>query len=69
MAQRGIKSIKELTRQLDKYDYATLYNFSTYIHKKLDPELVYDLCVFFDCEVGDLFYIEKEGVRMNGKTK
>lgn len=63
MAQNGIKSIKELSRQLPKYDYATLYNFSVYVHKKLDPELVSDLCEFFNCDIPDLLYLEnrKEG--------
>lgn len=60
MAKKQIKSIKELTRQMSKqygYDYATLYNFSVYIHKKLDPKLIADFCEFFDCEIRDLLYL------------
>ncbi len=60
MAQKGIKSIKELSRLLTQYDYATLYNFSVYVHKKLDPKLIYDLCKFFGCKIGDLLYLEEE---------
>jgi DNA-binding Xre family transcriptional regulator len=57
MAKKKIKSIKELGR-ITGYDYATLYNFSSYVHKKLDPELVADLCELFGCSIGDLFYLE-----------
>lgn len=60
MAKKHIKSIKELTRLMDKYEYATLYNFSTYVHKKLDPKLVVDFCEFFNCRIDDLLYLEEE---------
>lgn len=57
MAQKRIKSIKELSRIMG-YEYATLYNFNTYVHKKLDPMLIADLCELFSCEIGDLLYLE-----------
>ncbi len=60
MAKKRIKSIKELQRIMKKYDYATLINFNRYVHKKLDPELVADLCELFGCTVGDLLYLEDE---------
>lgn len=63
MAKKRVKSISELSRIMD-YDYATLYNFSAYNHKKLDPKLVADLCELFGCTIGDLLYLgekEKEG--------
>lgn len=63
MAKKHIKSIKELTRLMYEkygYDYATLYNFNVYIHKKLDPVLIADLCEFFDCSIDDLLYLEEE---------
>lgn len=63
MAKKHIKSIKELTRQMKNqygYDYATLYNFSVYIHKKLDPVLVADFCEFFNCSIDDLLYLEEK---------
>jgi hypothetical protein len=62
MAKKHIKSIKELTRQMDLkygYDYATLYNFSVYVHKKLDPKLIADFCEFFNCSIDELLYLEK----------
>lgn len=61
MAKRGIKSIKELSR-ITKVDYATLYNFNTYIHKKLDPNLIVILCDTLKCDISDLLYLEKEAV-------
>lgn len=58
MAKKRIKSMKELQRSMKKYHYATLVNFNTYVHKKLDPELVADLCEFFGCDINDLLYLE-----------
>lgn len=60
MAKKRIKSIKELQRVMKKYEYATLINFNTYVHKKLDPELVADLCELFGCNIEDLLYLEDE---------
>lgn len=60
MAKKHIKSIKELTRLMGKYEYATLYNFNTYVHKKLDPTLIADFCSFFNCRIDDLLYLEEE---------
>lgn len=63
MAKKRIKSIKELARQMYKkygYDYATLYNFNVYIHKKLDPKLIADFCEFFNCDINDLLYLEEQ---------
>jgi hypothetical protein len=63
MAKNHIKSIKELTRKMEGkygYEYATLYNFSVYIHKKLDPTLVADFCEFFNCSIDDLLYLEED---------
>jgi putative transcriptional regulator len=60
MAKKRIKSIKELSR-ITGIEYATLINFNTYVHKKLDPELLTKLCELFGCQLGDLLYLE-EGV-------
>lgn len=60
MAKNEIKSIKELSR-ITGIEYATLYNFSSYVHKKLDPDLIATLCELFSCEVGDLLYIKDKG--------
>jgi DNA-binding Xre family transcriptional regulator len=64
MAKKRIKSIKELSR-ITGYEYSTLYNFNSYVHKKLDPKLVADLCELFGCNVGDLLYLEnnQEGIK------
>jgi putative transcriptional regulator len=59
MAKNQIKSIKELSR-VTEIEYATLYNFSSYVHKKLDPDLIATLCELFRCEVGDLLYIKEK---------
>lgn len=58
MAKNQIKSIKELSR-VTGVEYATLYNFSSYVHKKLDPDLIVILCELFRCEVGDLLYVKE----------
>lgn len=58
MAKKRIKSIKELERVMNKYEYSTLINFNKYVHKKLDPELIADLCELFGCSIGDLLYLE-----------
>lgn len=63
MAKNNIKSVKELTRRMSKkygYEYATLYNFYAYVHKKIDPNLLADLCEFFSCSPGDIIYLEKD---------
>jgi DNA-binding Xre family transcriptional regulator len=62
MAQRKIKSLMELSRK-SGIEYPTLYNFNTYVHKKIDPEIVVHLCETLDCSIGQLFYLEddKEG--------
>lgn len=57
MAKNRIKSIKELSR-ITEIEYATLYNFNTYVHKKLDPELIVKLCELFRCNIGDLLYVK-----------
>lgn len=60
MVRKRVKSIKELARLMDKYEYATLYNFYSYVHKKLDPTLIADFCAFFECGIDDLLYLEEE---------
>lgn len=60
MAKQGIKSIVELERQsgvsrqvLDRLDKNKT--------KRLDFDTVVKLCDLFDCEPGDLLYIDEEG--------
>lgn len=59
MAKKRIKNIAELSR-ITGYEYATLINFKNYVHKKLDPKLVADLCELFGCQIGDLLYLEEK---------
>jgi DNA-binding Xre family transcriptional regulator len=61
MAQNEIYTLADLSRKA-KVDYRTLQNFSSYIHKKLDPELICKLCATFNCSIGELLYIEDEQV-------
>jgi len=59
MASRKIKSVSELSR-ISGIEYPTLYNFYTYIHKKLDPEIIATLCMVLHCKIGDLLYLDSE---------
>lgn len=59
MAQNEIKSLVKLS-EITGIEYPTLYNFSAYIHKKLDPEIVSTLCDTLKCDIGDLLYLNKE---------
>jgi DNA-binding Xre family transcriptional regulator len=57
MIRKNIKTLAELSRQTG-VDYRTLQNFNSYIHKKLDPELICKLCKTLECSIGDLLFIE-----------
>jgi len=57
MAQNKINSIRELSERSGIY-VITLRNFSSYVHKKIDPVLVVELCKFFNCDIADLLYLE-----------
>lgn len=59
MAQKGIRSMVELEKQsgvsrqvLDRLDKGK--------SKRLDFDTVVKLCDLFDCEPGDLLYIERD---------
>ena len=58
MAQRGIKSISEMSRRTG-FHYATVRHFSLGMHQRIDSELVSALCRELDCDLQDLLYIEK----------
>lgn len=57
MAKKRIRSIRELS-EVTGIHYRTLQNFHSYVHRKLDPELIADLCEFFGCKIQDLLYLE-----------
>jgi putative transcriptional regulator len=58
MAERDIKSVVQLSEKTG-IDYRTLYNFYSYVHKKLDPQLIVILCQTLRCEIGDLLYLKE----------
>lgn len=59
MYKRHINSIRELSEATGIH-YRTLQNFSSYVHKKLDPVLISQLCEFFNCNINDLLYLEDD---------
>lgn len=58
MAKNKIKSISQLSR-MTGINQVTLYNLDNGVHKKIDPDITAALCETFDCEIGDLYYLEK----------
>lgn len=58
MYKNHINSIRELSERTGIH-YRTLQNFSSYVHKKLDPELIAELCKFFNCGIHELLYLEE----------
>jgi DNA-binding Xre family transcriptional regulator len=61
MGEKRVKSLKELSRTTN-LPYSTLYNFHTEKQETFNAELIKTLCKTFDCEIGDLLYLEKEEV-------
>jgi len=59
MAENNIRSLRKLSADTG-IEYRTLQNFSSYVHKKLDPMLIATLCEFFGCTIGELLYIEEQ---------
>lgn len=60
MAQKGIRSMVELERQ-SGVSRQVLDRLDKNKSKRLDFDTVVKLCDLFDCEPGDLLYIEEEG--------
>jgi len=58
MAEREIKSVAMLSEK-SGIDYRTLYNFYSYVHKKLDPQLIITLCETLKCDIGDLLCLKE----------
>jgi len=59
MARERIKSVKQLSR-LTGISYPTLYNFYNEKYETFNAQLIKRLCEFFNCEIGDLLYLERE---------
>lgn len=60
MAQNGIRSMVELERK-SGVSRQVLDRLEKDKSKRLDFETVVKLCDLFDCEPGDLLYIDEEG--------
>jgi putative transcriptional regulator len=59
MAQNGIRTMVELEER-SGVSRQVLDRLDKNKSKRLDFETVTKLCVLFDCEVGDLLYVEEE---------
>jgi putative transcriptional regulator len=59
MAKKGVKSVRELSRETELC-YETLLNFYHERFEVFNSALVGKLCDYFQCEVGDLLELEKK---------
>ncbi|WP_025910718.1 helix-turn-helix domain-containing protein [Priestia flexa] len=60
MGKKRIKSILFLSSELD-VPYSTLRNFYHERHEIINAELIKKICLYFDIEIGELFYLEVDG--------
>ena len=58
MAQRKVKSITQLSKKIG-YHQATIRNFESGLHKRVDAGLIEAICKELNCDLQDLLYIEK----------
>ncbi len=60
MGEKKIRSINQLSNEtgITRQTLTRIYNQEA---ERLDFVTISKLCEFFDCEVGDLLYLEKEG--------
>lgn len=58
MAKHQIKTYGELAKKVN-HPYSSVRGFVNGKHKTFNEKLVNDLCELFDCEVGELLYVEK----------
>lgn len=56
--KRGVK-IRELAREID-YRYESVRSLYNDEMERYPRDLITKLCVYFDCEVGDLLYLSAE---------
>jgi putative transcriptional regulator len=59
MAKKGVRTMVELEEKAG-VSRQVLDRLEKNKSKRLDFETVTKLCLFFECEVGDLFYIDEE---------
>jgi putative transcriptional regulator len=60
MAKKGIRTMVELEEK-SGVSRQVLDRLDKNKSKRLDFETIVKLCEFFECEVGDLLYLEREG--------
>ncbi len=60
MAKKGIRTMVELEEK-SGVSRQVLDRFEKEKSKRLDFDTIVKLCLFFECEVGDLLYLEDEG--------
>ena len=60
MGEKKIRSINQLSKEtgITRPTLTRLYNDES---SQLDFATITTLCDYFDCDVGDLLYLEKEG--------
>jgi putative transcriptional regulator len=59
MAKKGVRTMVELEEKAG-VSRQVLDRLEKNKSKRLDFETVTKLCLFFECEVGELFYIDEE---------
>jgi DNA-binding Xre family transcriptional regulator len=52
-------SLLRLSKELE-VNYTTLNSFYKGRHNMLNTELVSKLCIYFNCKIGELLYLEEE---------
>lgn len=60
MAKKGVRTMVELEEK-SGVSRQVLDRFDKDKSKRLDFDTIVKLCKFFDCEVGDLLYLEEKG--------
>lgn len=60
MGRKKVKSISFLSKEL-KVPYSTLRNFYNEQHEIINADLIKKICLYFEIEIGDLFYLETDG--------
>jgi putative transcriptional regulator len=60
MGEKKIRSINQLSKEtgITRQTLTRIYNEES---NQLDFATIEKLCLFFDCEPGDLLYLEEEG--------
>lgn len=60
IAQKGYKSLQEFSNK-NNLSYYMVRKLANDESNYIDKQLLLDLCTAFDCNINDLFQLEKEG--------